>query len=489
MKLREAAALVEARCPAEGDIDISRVTEDSRNAGPGALFVAICGGQNDGHDFAESVRESGVAAIAGERGDITSLAGMPYLCVNHARRALGVLAHELAGRPSDAMTVIGVTGTNGKTSTAFLIQHMLRSAGSSAANFGTLGYFVGDQSLDASHTTPFGEELVGLFAKARDACATHVVMEVSSHALEQERIAGIAFNVAVITNVTQDHLDYHLTMDAYVTAKMKLFSRLGGDNAFGVVNLDDPYADTFRSALTARCVTYGPGGDYRAENVSIASDGSRFTLITPAGTARVRSALAGRHNVANVLAASAVAGGLGLGFDQIVAGIEGFTSVPGRFERVEAGQDFSVVVDYAHTDDGLRNVLATARELGPVRLIVVFGCGGDRDRGKRPKMGAVAAELGDYVIITSDNPRSEDPSQIVSEIETGVRGKQVSGTHHEVILDRERAIRRAIGMASTGDLVMIAGKGHEGYQILGANRIHFDDREVARAALESRRQS
>lgn len=485
MKLREAAALIEAQCLPDSDVEISRVTEDSRDAGPGALFVAIHGGHNDGHDFAERVRELGAVAIAGERDGITSLAGLPYLRVNHARRALGVLAHELAGRPSAAMTVIGVTGTNGKTSTAFLVQHMLRSAGFSAANFGTLGYFVGDQSLDASHTTPFGEELAGLFAKARDAHATHVVMEVSSHALDQERVAGITFNVAVMTNVTQDHLDYHLTMEAYVAAKTRLFSKLRGNNAYGVVNLDDPYADKFRSALTVRCITYGPNGDYRARDVSVASDGSRFTLVTPAGTARVRSALAGRHNVANVLAASAVAGGLGLTFDQIVAGIEGFTSVPGRFERVEAGHDFSVVVDYAHTDDGLRNVLATARELGPRRLIVVFGCGGDRDKGKRPKMGAVAAELGDYVIITSDNPRSEDPSQIVSEIETGVRGYDSNGANYEVLIDRERAIHRAIGMAGPGDLVMIAGKGHEDYQILGASRIHFDDREVARAAMES----
>jgi UDP-N-acetylmuramoyl-L-alanyl-D-glutamate--2,6-diaminopimelate ligase len=314
-------------------------------------------------------------------------------------------------------------------------------------------------------------------------------MEVSSHALDQERVAGITFNVGVITNVTQDHLDYHATMDAYAAAKTKLFSKLRGDKAFGVVNLDDPYANRFRAALTARCVTYGTGGDYRAEDVSIAADGSRFTLITPTGSARVRSALAGRHNIANVLAATAVAGGLGLTFEQIVAGIEGFTSVPGRFERVEAGQDFFVVVDYAHTDDGLRNVLATARELGPKRLIVVFGCGGDRDKGKRPKMGAVAAELGDYVIVTSDNPRSEDPAQIVSEIEAGVRVKRANGAHYEVIVDRERAINRAIGMAERGDLVMIAGKGHEDYQILGTNRIHFDDREVARAALESMQHS
>ncbi|MCX5758677.1 MAG: UDP-N-acetylmuramoyl-L-alanyl-D-glutamate--2,6-diaminopimelate ligase [Candidatus Hydrogenedentes bacterium] len=469
------------------DTPVETVTEDSRRVRPGTVFVAAPGTRTDGHAYAQQAAGAGAVAIVGARRGVTSLYGVPYLFSEYPRRSLGLVAHALAGDPSRAMTVIGVTGTNGKSSSILLTQRVLEHCGHPTAAFGTLGYDIAGTTLPAAHTTPFGEELAEMFRRARDAGLTHVVMEVSSHALDQERVAGIDFDVAAFTNLTQDHLDYHPGMDAYRRAKLLLFERIQGPGSFTVVNRGDPSAPYFIAASRVPCYTYGAEGYVRPRDVRMGLDGTSFTIETPWGTQRIRTALLGLHNVANLLGVIAIGGGLGLPLESIAQGVESLEHIPGRFERVDAGQDFLVIVDYAHTEDGLHNVLNAARTVCENRVICVFGCGGDRDKTKRPKMAAVAARQADFAIITSDNPRTEDPLRIIDEVEAGMiaSGKR-SGAEYEIIPDRAEAIRRALGFAKPGDLVLIAGKGHEDYQILGTEKIHFDDREVARAILEGR---
>jgi UDP-N-acetylmuramoyl-L-alanyl-D-glutamate--2,6-diaminopimelate ligase len=488
MKHSALIKLISAEAPAGARFEISQVTEDSRRARPGALFVAVAGEHADGHDHIGDAAARGAVAVVGEREHAPEGCPLPYLRVDNARRAAGLVAHQLLDDPSRALEVIGITGTNGKTSTARLVQAILESAGRPTANFGTLGYFIGGRQYPAAHTTPFAEELAAHFAAARDAAQAAVVMEVSSHALAQDRVAGIRFRVGAFTNLTQDHLDYHGDMEQYRKAKERLFTALSGEDAFGVVNLDDPAAGHFIQACAPPCLTYGKKADCRAKGVVLGLDATRFTLKTPWGSADVVMSLLGAHNVANALCAATVCGGLGVPVDGIAAGLSTAGNVPGRFERVDAGQDFVVVVDYAHTEDGLRNVLAAARALCKRRVLCVFGCGGDRDKTKRPKMGAAAAELSDFCIITADNPRTEDPHRILLDVEVGVQRSRVKGEDYLVIADRAEAIREAVGRARKGDLVLIAGKGHEDYQIIGAERRHFDDREEARKALEARTQ-
>lgn len=484
MKLSDLPALIGCNAGGLADTTVSGVTEDSRRARPGIIFVAAPGVRSDGHDYAAKAVELGAVAIMGSRPGLDGLRGVPYIYTDSPRKALGLLAHELHGNPSRRMTVIGVTGTNGKSSTVAMVHRVLESCGFPAAALGTLGYQIGHQTLPAPHTTPFGEDLADMFGRADEAGCSHVVMEASSHAIDQDRIAGIDFNVAAFTNLTQDHLDYHTDMDSYRRAKIKLFEQIRGEGRFTVVNVDDPSARHFVSASHVPCHTYGTGGEVRAEDIDIRLDGTRFTASTPWGAASVEMHLLGRHNVQNALCAIAVCCGLGLPLDVVARGVAMVKCVPGRFERIETGRGFEVAVDYAHTDDGLRNVLEAAREVCPGRVIVVFGCGGDRDRTKRPKMGAVAGELSDFAIVTSDNPRTEEANSIIAAIVPGVEaaGKK-EGADYCVIPDRRQAIAKAVEMARHGDLVMIAGKGHEDYQILGATKIHFDDREEARAAL------
>lgn len=472
------------RIPGNAELSFASITEDSRAVAEGTLFVAAQGEQADGHDFVPDAKARGAVGVLGELSGIDELAGLPYITVPHARRALGIVAHALVGDPSRAMTVVGVTGTNGKSSTVALIQHVFEACDLCAANFGTLGYALDGETLSASHTTPSGEALAKLFGKARDAGCTHVSMEISSHALEQERVAGIDFDVGAFTNLTQDHLDYHGSLEAYRTSKLRLFEGIQGPDRFTVVNRADPAADHFINASAAPCVTFGEGGDCVAVNISHELQQTRFDLQSPWGEAQINLSLLGLHNVANALCAITVCGGLGLPLEGIVSGIESLANVPGRFERIDEGQDFQVIVDYAHTEDGLRNVLHAARELCSKRVLVVFGCGGDRDRGKRPKMAAAVAELADFSVLTSDNPRSEDPERILVDVERGMlSANKEKECDYLVIADREEAITRAIAMAKPGDFVMIAGKGHEDYQIIGTDRIHFDDREVARTVL------
>jgi len=487
MNRKSVCSLVGSPCGDGPDVEITSVSEDSRRARPGALFVALRGEKVDGHAHAEAAVAQGAVAVLGDHGGLDSIAGVPYLSVANPRRAAGVLAHALAGDPSRSLCAIGITGTNGKSSTVYLVQSILLHAGLRCGKLGTLGYDFGDETFPTAHTTPFAEDLAKIFVDAKAAGCTHLVMETSSHALDQERVAGIRYRVAAFTNLTQDHLDYHRTMEAYRDAKLKLFQQLGGDDAFGVVNADDPSAKAFVDACKVPCHTYGERGNVRATGLRGTFSSTEFTLQTPWGNAPVSMALLGKHNVYNALCAATICGGLGLSPTVIAEGIGALRAVPGRFEPIQAGQDFYVVVDYAHTDDGLKNVLEAARQLCKGRIICVFGCGGDRDKTKRPKMGVVATRLADFCIVTSDNPRTEDPHRILLDIEVGMQhvGKK-KGDDYFVIEDRAEAIARAIQIAKPGDFVMIAGKGHEDYQIIGSTKIHFDDREVARNLLEAR---
>lgn len=487
MRLSEAAALAGAVHRDDDETLVAAVTEDSRRVTPGSVFVATQGQHADGHDFMFDAVTRGAVAVVGSRSDIVDVGGVPYWRVEHPRGFLGVLAHRLVGEPSKSMTVIGITGTNGKSSSVLMTRHVLEAAGYPTAAFGTLGYSIGSETLEARHTTPFGEELASMFAHARAAGMSHVAMEVSSHALEQERVAGIDFNVAAFTNLTQDHLDYHQDMKLYRKAKLKLFERILGPGRFTVVNADDPSAEAFIKASAVPCYTYGSNGDIRAEDVELHVNRTTFRVATPWGAEEVSLRLLGRHNVSNALCVIGVCAGLGVGLEAIAEALFTIGNVPGRFEHVDVGQNFQVIVDYAHTEDGLRNVLQAARAICGGRIICVFGCGGDRDKGKRPKMARVAAELADWTIVTSDNPRTEEPDQIIRDIEVGMaQAGKIRDTHYAAVTDRETAIRDAIGMARAGDLVLIAGKGHEDYQIFGTERFHFDDREVARSVLEGR---
>jgi UDP-N-acetylmuramoyl-L-alanyl-D-glutamate--2,6-diaminopimelate ligase len=475
--------------PATGpDFEVLGITEDSRRVRPAMIFVAVRGGGHDGHDFAAAAVEAGAIAILGDRSDTRALCGVPYRTVVSPRRALSLLAHALAGDPTKDMRIIGVTGTNGKSSTVTMVQHILQQAGHLSGNFGTLGYDVGGKVLPAPLTTPPAEDLADMFRQARENGCNHVAMEVSSHALAQDRAAGIAFDVAAFTNLTQDHLDYHGDMEQYLQAKLTLFRGLNQQTQFAVINQDDPAAPYFaEAAALAQKLTYGQKGDIRAGKIRIELRRTMFRLTTPWGEGDLEMQILGRHSIWNAMCAAGCTGALGIPFEAIVQGLATLPRVPGRFEHVDGGQEFAVIVDYAHTEDALRNVLAAARAVCKKRIIVVFGCGGDRDKTKRPRMGRAALELSDYAVITSDNPRTEDPHRIILDVEQGVQhGGGKKHDDYSVIEDRAEAIQFAIGLAEPGDLVLIAGKGHEDYQILGKERIHFDDREVALDALKGR---
>jgi UDP-N-acetylmuramoyl-L-alanyl-D-glutamate--2,6-diaminopimelate ligase len=469
------------------DIPVAKVTEDSRKVEADTLFVPLQGQTVDGHEYIGEALKSGAVGIMTDTPEKIP-PGVLTMMVPHARRALGQISHGMLENPSREMKVIGVTGTNGKSSTVMIIQHMLSSTGHPTASFGTLGYTAGGKTREAPHTTPFGEDLARLFAEARDAGDTHVVMEVSSHAIDQERIAGIDFDVALFTNLTQDHLDYHETMQQYLTSKTKLFSKIkSSESKFTVANSDDPSAGAFRLASKAPHYTFGAEGEVSILEFDMKGNRCTFSIESPWGNGSFEMGLLGMHNVRNAVAAITVCGYLGVPFEKMQSAVASMPPVPGRFESIDSGQDFQVIVDYAHTEDGLRNVLSAAREVCNRRLIVLFGCGGDRDTTKRPKMAAAVAELADFGIVTSDNPRSESPELILLDIEVGMQhASKKRDEDYVVIEDRRDAIHSALAMANAGDLVMIAGKGHEDYQELASGRIHFDDREVVREWLENR---
>jgi len=463
--------------------EVSGLEYDSRRIMPGYLFFAFAGQRVDGRQFAREAIERGAVAVVAEGAAPQGLNGR-WVEVEHGRQALAVAALNFYGHPDRELYLTGITGTNGKTTTAYLLDAMLRAAGSATALIGTIEHRIGQQSRAAVNTTPESLDLVRYMKRLLELGGSHVTMEVSSHALALARVYGFRFHTAVFTNLSQDHLDFHGSMADYFAAKRKLFEGAGAPPpAFAVVNLDDPWAGKLPLPGDERVYRYGLNASARVRALDIEADfeGLRMWIEDPRGRHRVFSPLPGRMNVYNILAAWAAALTYDLPLEAIQRGVAECRSVPGRFEKVDQGQPFLVVVDYAHTEAALRNVISVARELKPRRVLTLFGCGGDRDRSKRPRMGAAAAELSDFVVLTSDNPRSEDPLAIIEEAQRGMLGY---GTPYLVEPDRARAIRLVLAEARPGDAVIIAGKGHETYQVLKDRVIPFDDREAARQALQ-----
>ncbi|MFH1690628.1 MAG: UDP-N-acetylmuramoyl-L-alanyl-D-glutamate--2,6-diaminopimelate ligase [Candidatus Eisenbacteria bacterium] len=469
---------------------VSSIEYDSRKVEPGGLFVAVRGLATDGHLYVSQAAGRGAVAALVE--ESTGTEGILEIAVRDTRTALGLVAHEFYGRPSEKLRTHAITGTNGKTTTLYLLDSILQESGLATGVVGTLGYRVGDHVVEGGMTSPESLDLARLLASMVDEGVGAVTMEVSSHALTLRRNAGARFDTATFTNLSRDHLDFHGTIAEYAAAKKLLFGQLAGaagkPGATAIVNTDDEYgrelASYVRSTGNLRLVTYGrSGADVCVVEAVSGPSGTAATFDTPAGGFTVNLRLISEFNVMNALAATAIAVSQGVPLEAIATGLSRVESVEGRLETVDAGQDFTIVVDYAHTPDALEKTIAAVGKLVPGRLITVFGCGGDRDRGKRPMMGEIAATGSDVVVVTSDNPRSEDPAAIISEIVGGV--KSAGGSAElAVIEDRREAIAHAIGAAAAGDLVLIAGKGHEDYQIVGDTKLHFDDREEARAAVE-----
>jgi UDP-N-acetylmuramoyl-L-alanyl-D-glutamate--2,6-diaminopimelate ligase len=470
-----------------GNPEVAGVEYDSRRVKPGDVFVAMRGESSDGNQFIERAIAAGAVAVVTDS-DRTPV-NVAWARVSHGRRALARLSAKFCGGPAEKLAVTGITGTNGKSTTAFLLESILKAAGRNSALIGTIEYHVAGKVLPAPHTTPEALDLNRLFRDALDHGATEVVMEVSSHALAQERIFGIPFDLAVFTNLTRDHLDYHSTMEEYFAAKQVLFAGCGTKGSrVAMINVDDEYGVQLARFCKGRSevITYGLSkADFHAAKIEIDPHGTQFDLIGPDDTVHVDSPLIGRVNVYNILAAGAAAYARGCQSEAVDEGVRNLARVPGRFERVDCGQPFTVVVDYAHTDDALRNLTSLAREFvnqAGGRVVTVFGCGGDRDRSKRPLMGEAAGKGSDFVVLTSDNPRSEDPLAIIND---AVVGLQRSGVKYATEPDRHAAIQLAMGEARAGDIILIAGKGHEQVQITRAGTIPFDDRQVAADALRS----
>jgi len=476
--------------PADAALDVpcSGVEYDSRKTKPGSVFVALPGQKADGAAFAPQAAASGAVAIVSERPRPENVTAA-WIAVGNARLALALLASEFFGHPSRRMQVVGITGTNGKTTTSYLLQAIFEAAGTPCGLMGTVAYRIGDRQIAATRTTPEAPDVQLLMRQMLDAGCRACVMEVSSHALAMHRVDGIHFAAGVFTNLTRDHLDFHQDMESYFAAKRRLFEILPPD-APGVINVDDPRGASLVD-VAHRPMTYAINrdADVTPGPLSFAFDGLTFDVRMPQGVTHVTSKLVGRPNVYNILAAVATAAALGVGVDAIEEGLHSLAGVPGRFELVSSvGDDITVVVDYAHTDDALRNLLETARPLASRRLITVFGAGGDRDRTKRPLMGMVAARMSDVVVITSDNPRTEDPLRIIEEVKLGAEPEMRQGNAEVIAMpDRRQAILHSIDRASAGDVVLIAGKGHEKYQEIGGRVTPFDDVAVAHEALEARR--
>jgi len=498
MELARLLSVLEPLPQAPGGLDITGLAYDSRRVGPGDVFFAIEGLVHDGHEFCDDAIGRGARAVVCER-PVPAPPGFPVIVTPDSRLALALCAAQFHGHPSTRLRLIGVTGTNGKTTTTYLIRSILEAAGHRTGLIGTITADIAGEPCRIARTTPESLELQSLFRRMVAAGVTHAVMEVSSHALTLKRVAGTEFDVGVLTNVTQDHLDFHRDFTDYLRAKETLFTGLGSSyrvhpkpgKKAAVINCDDGGgADILeRGGLQVPVITYGlsPGSLVRGRDVAADAAGSRLRVAFPRGETRLTLGLSGRFNVYNALAAFATGLVEGVPVSLIIDTLARQQGVPGRFERVGAdlGLPFTVIVDYAHTPDGLENALRTARELAAGRVIVVFGCGGDRDRGKRPVMGRVAAAMADFVVVTSDNPRSEPPETIIDEIVAGIPPDAHAAW--EVEPDRARAIRDALEAAGEGDLVLIAGKGHETYQEVAGCTLPFDDREVARRTLKDLR--
>jgi len=459
------------------------VTDDSRKIKKGDLFIALKGYSLDGHEFIDSAIEKGAKVIVAER-DFHAPPGVVKVLLADGRQALSVIAANFYKDPSGKMKVTGITGTNGKTTITYIIENILKCARKEAGVIGTINYRFKGKVVAAKNTTPGPLELESLLAEMFSLGVRSCIMEVSSHSLDQGRVDPVLFDAAVFTNITSDHLDYHKTSQNYFDAKAKIFDKLKKDGV-AILNADDKKVVSLKRSIKKKVLTYGFArqADIRAERVRLSLHGSSFDLVTPHGDARITTKLIGKHNISNILASAAASFAQGIKLDVIKKGVESFTLVPGRLESVDAGQPFRVFVDFAHTEDALYNILSLLREVALDRkIITVFGCGGNRDKTKRPRMGKVACSLSDNVIITSDNPRFEEPADIINDIEAGVRGEF---SNYHIMPDRSQAIEKALSLASQDSIVVIAGKGHEKYQIVKDSVIPFDDCEVARAMLQS----
>ncbi|MGI6413862.1 MAG: UDP-N-acetylmuramoyl-L-alanyl-D-glutamate--2,6-diaminopimelate ligase [Syntrophomonadaceae bacterium] len=468
------------------DVEIHGVYYDSRRVTPGSLFVCITGFKTDGHLYIKQAINNGAIAILAER-EIATEGDIAYILVPDTRKALPIVAAHYYGHCSRFMRVVGITGTNGKTTTAHLIKAILDEAGKKTGIIGTLYAEIGDDRRVLGHTTPEALEIEDFMNFSYKQQAEYIIMEVSSHALELSRVDKIYFNTAILTNLTQDHLDYHGDMDNYRRAKIRLFSMIPkAEGNFCIVNADDESANYFIKEDGPLYLTYGVKNpaDIRAADLEISLEGSRFQVIYKDQKFLIRTKLIGLFSVYNALAAIAFALQEGIDIKTIKAALKKVEGVPGRFEPVSCGQNFTVLVDYAHTPDGLENILKTARQIAENRVITVFGCGGDRDRTKRPIMGKIAASYSDFCIITSDNPRSEEPEAIIREICSGI--ESVDNCRYAIIVDRREAIRHAVYLAKEKDLVIIAGKGHETYQIVKDQVLEFDDRKIAAEFLKGK---
>ena len=478
---REAPRLI-----GDGHVRLTGVRQDSRRVEPGDLFVARTGGKVSGAQFAEAAVERGAVALIVERGAPLPSVSVPMIEVADARRSLALAAEAVYGNPSQQLGLIGITGTNGKTTTSWLVERALTGAGQKPARLGTVGFAFDGQSVDSALTTPEADDISRYAARVRDAGGTHFVMEVSSIALSLERVRGLHFKVAAFSNLTQDHLDFHGSLAEYGETKAQLFTELAPEAS--VLNVDDPFGAKLaaRAAGQVTRVSKRPGADLFPKQVTVDARGIRGVFHTPTGDIALESRLVGEHNLENLLLALGILHASGVDLPRAVRALGEAPQVPGRLERCdEAGDDLLVLVDYAHTPDALERVLVATRSLTQRRVVCVFGCGGDRDPQKRPRMGAAVGRLADYAYLTNDNPRSEEPAAIARAVEVGLREMDAK---YEVELDRARAIERAISRAGAGDVVLIAGKGHEPYQLMGDQTLPFDDRIEARRALQLRRQ-
>lgn len=493
MQLKDlAATLAGSTILGDGNSSCQNIQIDSRKVTSGDLFICLPGHTVDGHDFAAQAAEKGAAALIVERH--LPEVNLPQLLVKDSRLAMAVLANVYYHFPSRRMRVIGVTGTNGKTTTTYLIDSILQNEHKKTGLIGTINRKVNGSVFPMSGTTPEALDLQKYLHEMAEGKTEYCVMEVSSHALEQGRVKGTDFRTAIFTNLTQDHLDYHKTMDEYRAAKALFFSRLGngysadmGERKYAVLNADDPAAAFFAKQTAAEVLTYGVDhtADVTASGIKITARGTEFHVDTFRGSADISLQMVGKFNVYNALAAITAALLEDIPLERIKASLEAVKGVDGRVEAVNEGQPYAVIVDYAHTPDGLENVLKTVNEFAERKVITVFGCGGDRDRTKRPQMGAIAGKYSDYVFVTSDNPRTEDPQGILLDIEAGLKESGVPASRYELREDRHEAIHKAIEMASPGDVVLIAGKGHETYQLIGGKVFDFDDRLVAKEAIRS----
>lgn len=465
------------------DIAIQGIECDSRKVEKDFLFVMIRGKKNDGRLFADEAIRRGAVALVGDGPERIS-DRVPFIMVPECRVAVAKLAAAFYGNPNRKIKTLGITGTNGKTTSSYLIEHFFLAQGKKTGVMGTVNYRYDGKEIPASETTPGPLKVQRILSEMADTGCEYAVMEVSSHALDQDRVGGIDFEAALFTNVTQDHLDYHKTMEAYFECKSRLFLGLSPEKT-AIVNTDDPWGQKLLGRVKAKVITYGVNGnaDLRAENIKYALNESHFDLLYKKNRMHVISPLVGLHNVYNVLGSLGTILGLELSLEKSVQSLTRFTGVPGRLEAINAGQSFYLLIDYAHTPDGLENVLKSLKPYHRHRLILIFGCGGERDKGKRPQMGRIASELSDFVYVTSDNPRSEDPRVIAEEVSAGfTKGFK----NFSVVIDRRKAIRQALLSAREGDIVLLAGKGHETTQVIGSEALPFSDRDEAQRVLRGR---